>query len=48
MHDDTQNYPSVSQNYWFKRLYIQLNEPTIKNIIQVHNVVEPTNKKRLL
>ena len=34
------------ENYWLKRLNIQLNEPT--NQIKVPKVIMPTDKKTLL
>ena len=40
--DDIQNYPFCN-NYWFKRLDAQLNEPTNQNSIKVHKVIELKN-----
>ncbi len=32
--DDTQNYPSVDDNYWLKGLKTQISEPTNQNSIK--------------
>ena len=46
--DDTQNYPSVDNNKWLKRLETQLNEPTNQNSLKVFKFVESMNNKMLL
>ena len=40
--------PFVDYNQLFKRLDIQLNEPTNQNSIKASKVIEPMNKKTLL
>ena len=48
INDDTQIFPSVDYNEWFKRLDTQLIEPSNTNPIKVSKVVKPKNKKTLL
>ena len=42
--DDTQNYPSIAYDWWFKRFDTKRNEPTNQ---RVPKVVKTTNKKSL-
>ncbi len=44
--DDTKITPFV--HYLLKRLETQHNEPTNQNLIKVHKIVKPMNKKTLL